>query len=84
MKPNITLSVLLLFTLSCQPTQKIQQENKNFKPNIIILFADDMGYGELGCYGNPDAITPNLDHFASQGLRLTDCHAASSCLISAS
>ncbi|MDG1991796.1 MAG: sulfatase-like hydrolase/transferase [Pirellulales bacterium] len=48
------------------------------RPNIILFLADDMGYGELGCYGNPDAITPNLDHFASQGLRLTDCHAASS------
>ena len=48
------------------------------RPNIVLFLADDMGYGELGCYGNPDAITPNLDHFASQGLRLTDCHAASS------
>ena len=50
----------------------------NDRPNIVLFLADDMGYGELGCYGNPDAITPNLDHFASQGLRLTDCHAASS------
>lgn len=48
------------------------------RPNIVLFLADDMGYGELGCYGNPDAITPNLDRFASEGLRLTDCHAASS------
>ena len=48
------------------------------RPNIVLFLADDMGYGELGCYGNADAITPNLDRFAAEGLRLTDCHAASS------
>ncbi|MFM8497959.1 MAG: sulfatase [Planctomycetia bacterium] len=47
-------------------------------PNIVLFLADDLGYGELGCYGNTAAITPNLDRFASQGLRLTDCHSASS------
>jgi len=48
------------------------------RPNIVLFLADDLGYGELGCYGNPAAITPNLDRFAAQGLRLTDCHSASS------
>lgn len=47
-------------------------------PNIVIVLADDLGYGELGCYGNAGAITPNLDRFAGEGLRLTDCHSASS------
>jgi putative heme-binding domain-containing protein len=48
------------------------------RPNIVLFLADDLGYGELGCYGNPAAITPNLDRFAAAGLRLTDCHSASS------
>lgn len=48
------------------------------RPNIILFLADDLGYGELGCYGNAAAITPNLDRFAAEGLRLTDCHSASS------
>ncbi|MEO2001746.1 MAG: sulfatase-like hydrolase/transferase, partial [Pirellulales bacterium] len=48
------------------------------RPNIVLFLADDMGYGELGCYGNDDAITPHLDRFAAEGVRLTDCHAASS------
>ena len=48
------------------------------RPNIVLFLADDLGYGELGCYGNTAAITPNLDRFAREGLRLTDCHSASS------
>jgi arylsulfatase A len=46
------------------------------RPNIVLFLADDLGYGELGCYGNTGAITPNLDRFAAEGLRLTDCHSA--------
>ena len=49
------------------------------QPNIVLFVADDLGYGELGCYGNAAAITPNIDRFATEGLRLTDCHSASSC-----
>ena len=48
------------------------------RPNIVLFLADDLGYGELGCYGNRHAVTPNLDRFAGQGLRLTDCHSAGS------
>ena len=45
-------------------------------PNIIIFLTDDLGYGELSCYGHPINETPNLDRFAEQGVRLTDCHSA--------
>ncbi|MDM4018421.1 sulfatase family protein [Roseiconus lacunae] len=45
-------------------------------PNVIVFLADDLGYGDLGCYGNPIIETPNLDRFASEGVLLTDCHSA--------
>jgi arylsulfatase A len=48
------------------------------RPNVVLFLADDLGYGELGCYGNAAAVTPNLDRFAAEGLRFTDCHSASS------
>ena len=41
------------------------------KPNIVFLFADDLGYGDIACYGAPDARTPNLDRLARQGVRFT-------------
>jgi len=41
------------------------------RPNILLLFADDLGYGDLACYGCPDIRTPNLDKLASEGARFT-------------
>ena len=40
-------------------------------PNIVILFADDLGYGELGCQGNPEIPTPHIDSIAANGVRFT-------------
>ena len=48
------------------------------KPNFIILFADDMGYGDLSCYGHPNIQTPNLDRMAAEGIRFTSGYAAAS------
>lgn len=45
-------------------------------PNIVVFLADDLGYGDLGCYGNPINRTPNIDRFASEGIRFTDFHSA--------
>ena len=47
------------------------------KPNIIFILADDIGYGDFGCYGAVKVKTPNLDRLAAQGLRFTDAHAPS-------
>ena len=45
-------------------------------PNIVIILADDLGYGDLGCYGHPSIRTPNLDRMAAEGMRFTDFYAA--------
>ena len=47
------------------------------RPNVVLFLADDLGYGDLACYGHPVIKTPHLDHFASQGVRLTQCYSAS-------
>jgi arylsulfatase A len=49
------------------------------RPNIVVILADDLGYGDLGCYNCDSKIpTPNLDQLATQGMRFTDAHAPSS------
>lgn len=46
------------------------------KPNIVIIYADDLGWGDLSCYGNADWETPNIDQMAADGARLTDFYVA--------
>jgi arylsulfatase A-like enzyme len=50
---------------------------KNFRPNIIFILADDLGWGDLSSYGRPDYRTPNIDRLALQGTRFTDAYSAS-------
>ena len=47
------------------------------RPHVICILADDMGLGDLGCYGGKQAPTPRLDRFASEGLRFTQFYSAS-------
>jgi len=47
------------------------------KPNIVVILADDVGYGDLGCYGATKVVTPHLDKMAAEGLRFTDGHTTS-------
>ena len=50
------------------------------KPNVVILFTDDMGYGDLACYGHPSIKTPNIDRIADDGIRLTSFVTGSWCV----
>jgi len=59
------LVICLFYTCSASP------------PNFVLLFADDLGFGDLGCYGHPSSVTPNLDRLAAGGLRFTDFYCTS-------
>jgi arylsulfatase A len=65
---------LLAMCLSIPPCRAA--ENEQAKPNLILILCDDLGYGDLGCYGNKVIRTPNLDRLAGQGVRFTDFYCA--------
>jgi len=71
MRLFLYLSVfILIFSCSNKTTQ-------NIKPNIIYILADDLGYGDLGCYGQQTIQTPQIDKMAAEGIRFTDHYAGS-------
>ncbi len=66
---------LLLSTIVPTPSRPFAAESPN-PPNIIFILADDLGWSELGCYGNTFNDTPHLDKLARQGIQLTNAYAA--------
>lgn len=66
-KQTITAALLALFTTIAQAQQK--------QPNIILIVADDLGYGDLGCYGQQKIQTPNIDRMTKLGMRFTQFYA---------
>ena len=60
----LLIFIFLLLSIGC--------ENKTDLPNIIIIFTDDQGYGDLGCYGAQGFVTPNIDSMAKEGILFTD------------
>ena len=70
MKTLKSLSVLTAAVLSNSLSLNAASDAAN-KPNFVIIFCDDMGYGDLSCYGNPTIRTPNIDRMACEGMKLT-------------
>lgn len=71
---SLTLKTLLSLSLALVFLSSTHAETP---PNIILIYADDLGYGDLGCYGATKVKTPNIDKLAAEGRRFTDAHSAS-------
>ena len=74
---TMKLIIRTFFVLLFAPLAALVAAEPAGKPNIIIVLADDLGYGDLGCYGHPSIRTPQLDRMAAEGLRFTDFYAPS-------
>ena len=66
----VRLVLVLLGILSVPSVSRAAE-----RPNFVFILADDLGYGDLGCYGAPDIRTPHLDRMAAEGIRFTDFYA---------
>jgi arylsulfatase A-like enzyme len=74
---SIALSCVVIFAglvlLGPRASVAFAQEAKN-RPNVVLIYGDDIGFGDVGCYGATKIKTPNLDKLASRGVRFTDAH----------
>lgn len=72
---KLILFFVLLVGISCaeNKAKKVSKEVSK-QPNIILIMADDLGYGELSCFGSKIVNTPNIDQLASEGMKFTDFH----------
>lgn len=74
---KLKTTIIIFFLLfTCLVVVSIQRQEPIMKPNVIIIFMDDMGYGDPGCYNGLLYQTPNIDQLAAEGMRFTNFYAA--------
>lgn len=71
---NYFIAIVFLFTISCSTQQ--EKETTSQPPNFVVVFIDDMGYGDIGTQGATGWTTPNLDKMAAEGMRFTSFYSA--------
>lgn len=71
---TLKICLLFFFTHTLVQAQSVQKS----RPNVIFIYADDLGYGDLSCYGSDSIYTPNLDLLAEKGIKYTDFYSTSS------
>ena len=70
--PNLNYCRIILFLIVAGVAQLSYA--KSDKPNVVIIYGDDVGYGDVGEYGSKMIPTPNIDKLAAEGIRFTDGH----------
>ncbi len=70
----LRISVLVLTLLTFSPLLPAAEQPS--KPNLVVIFCDDLGYGDLACFGHPTIRTPHLDRMAAEGMKLTQFYSA--------
>ena len=75
MKNLLTLVLFSTFAFQCSNQNRPADQHSKIQMNIVLIVADDLGYGDLGCYGQQTIKTPNLDKMAASGMRFTDFYA---------
>jgi len=73
---NYLILLTLALLLGCKPAKKNVEESAS-KPNIVVIYLDDLGYGDVSAYGATELSTPNIDALANEGIRFTDGYASS-------
>lgn len=73
--PSLVILIVVVFVAKPVNAQRVNG-GQLLRPNIIIVMADDLGYGDIGCYGNQRIQTPNIDRLAKEGLRFLDFHSS--------
>ena len=68
--------ILPLALTSCLASQTTAQEKQTQRPNVVFIYADDIGYGDLSCNGAKTIHTPNVERLAKMGVRFTNAHSA--------
>jgi len=73
----ILMAALALMIAPSATVRSSQNQARQARPNIVLILADDLGYGDLACYGSVKNLTPHIDQLARDGVRFTDVHSAS-------
>ncbi len=73
---NLLLGWLCLSLIPFDASGNATAADSASRPNFVVILCDDLGYGDLSCFGHPHIETPNLDRLAKQGIRLTSCYSS--------
>ncbi len=76
METMIRHALITLFLITASATVCTRDSDAAERPNFLVILCDDLGYGDVGCFGSATIRTPHLDRLAAEGMRLTDCYSS--------